>query len=127
MSTGGDDGYQQQQHQAPLTDVSNRQSYHMRPRANVIEDQYETKFFEDAKVRYTIKVCKINGQPRVGFTRFYYVPQLGKYLPATGCYMSVPGWIAFTQQLDLQQSVMTRAKMMQEQCMSHYFQQDYVF
>lgn len=112
-------GYQHQQYM-PMSssDVSRPPyMYHQKPRANVIEDPHEGTFFEDGKVRYTAKVCKINSVPKVGFTRFYYVNQLGKYLPGTGCYMSVPGWIAFTQNLTLQQELMTRAKAMQKQCM----------
>lgn len=112
--------YFDQQHQ-PMTssDVSygNRHMYSQKPRANVIEDPHEGAFYEDGKVRYTAKVCKINGVPKIGFTRFYYVHQLGKYLPGTGCYMSVPGWMAFTQNLTMQQELLTRGKAMQEQCM----------
>lgn len=110
-----------QQCQPPLTssDVSygNRHTYYQKPRANVIEEPHEVAFYEDPKVRYTTKVCKINGVPKIGFTRFYYVAQLGKYLPGTGCYMSIPGWIAFTQNTAMQQELLTRGKAMQEQCM----------
>lgn len=120
FGNNGGGGYQQQQQYTAMASSDVSRPPHMfwqKPRANVIEDPHEGTFFEDGRVRYTAKVCKINSVPKVGFTRFYYVNQLGKYLPGAGCFMSVPGWIAFTQNTQLQEELMSRAKAMQKQCM----------
>lgn len=105
-------GQQQGQQYNSVMDVS-------KPRTRVIqiEEPYERLFCDDGKTRYVVKVCKVNGVPKVGFTRFFYSYQYGKFVPGNACFMTVPAWVSLSKDKALMKDVSDRADLLQSQCM----------
>lgn len=115
--------YQQQQQQGQQQGQQGQQYNNVmdvsKPRVRVIqiEEPYERLFFDDGKTRYVVKVCKVNGVPKVGFTRFFYSNQYGKFVPGNACFMTVPAWETLSTNKDLMKEVSSRAGRLQLQCM----------
>lgn len=77
-------------------------------RVITIENPFEMAFFSDTSNRYVVKVCKINGIAKVGFTRFFWSHQYNKFIPGNACYMSVAAYRAFMSNTDLHEELEKR-------------------
>lgn len=88
-----------------------------KPRIITIEDALEHEFFDDGKTRYVVKVCKVNGIPKVGFTRFFFGSRTGQFVPGNACFMTVPAYHTFIKNNRLTQELLQHGLKLQRQCM----------
>lgn len=94
-----------------------------------IEDPFEVVYYGDDKNKYVVKVCKINGQAKVGFTRFFWSTQYSKFIPGNACYMGVQAYRSFMQKTSLHLAIEKHAEKLIQQliCMSHCTTQKIIF